>query len=185
MEYNYFLNAIKGYSPYHITAVDFPDNCAMTQIPSVFGLLIPNILEIIRHNINKFCTANEIMAICGLQLSFMPLTSDLPKVLKRVINDQRPEIHFCCNLHYLVAKTSESKKIKSWQGAKSLFIDFTAGEVMNDAEYINKLLYKNDVSGTTYGWLDPTLLNKIWQILASDEFRISSGINLSKHQNIN
>jgi len=172
MEYNNFISTIKTYQTKWITAIYIPNSCAMTQIPTAFGLMFPSLLEIVQCNYDNLCAKNKIIAVFGLQVSFTPIISDLPELFDRVINDEIPKCHFCCNLDYLAIEPSKLKNIQSWEGSQTIVIDFTTGMVMDSAEYLNKIFSKSDSPGMVYDWLDQGLLGQVWKIVTKSRFRV-------------
>lgn len=176
MNYCHFIKTLESHQTKSVKAVALPESCGMMQIPSIFSQLFPNIFKIIQLNIKKLCDKDEIVAIFGLQASFTPIVSSLPKQLNRVISDESPGCHFCCNLNYLSIKPRQCQKINSWGNAKAIVVDFTSGAVMDANRYLYKIFNKGD-AGIIYGWIDRELLEKAWGIVVNDGFRIIMGAN--------
>ncbi len=140
----------------------------MSNIPNEFILLLPNIVEIVHSNKEKLCKKNEVIAIFGMQVSFMSITSDIPRITNRVINSNNPNCHLCCNLNYLVTDAQKQNKATSWEGAKTIMIDFTTGVVMDKIEYLKQIVNKNESCGRVYGYLDRIKLANIWKVVTCE-----------------
>lgn len=152
-----------------VVAINVPESCHMTQIPSEFRFLFPDLIKIINDNKKRICNKGEVIAVFGLQVSFMPIVSDIPIITNRVISDEKAQYHFCCNLNYLTVKPSECNKIISWDGAQTIIVDFTTGAVLNSIEYLNRVFNKANTAGTVYGYLSPVLLDNIWRVVVGNK----------------
>lgn len=164
MEYKSFTKIIKRGGCKEIDALSIPESCSMTRIPDEFGLLLPNVLKILHDNLYDLCDKEEEINIIGMQVSFTPIISDLPRILDRVVDPKHHDWHFCCSLNYLVVRKVGDQKVKSWENAKSVIIDFTTGVVMDPNKYLSFVL-NQEKGGTIYGYLDSSLLNKIWNLI--------------------
>jgi hypothetical protein len=167
MDYETFYNELKANQTKYIKALSLPKSSYTKRIPSVFLNTLPNIIEILNANLNKLGKApGKVIALFGLELPTLGIFSNLPVKLGRIIDARDPKLHFCCILSYFVANPEELKTLSNWAHAKSLVIDFTAGEVMDDKQYLWRLKLAEKL-GTVLGSFNSAQLDLVWQTYKS------------------
>jgi hypothetical protein len=161
MEYTYFIGILKQHQTRHVKALAFPQSCAPVQIPGLFGLLLPDIVELLENRIDQFCTGDQVLALFGLQPGSIALASDYPQQHDRIINAQHPRVHLCCSLAYLTSAEQQLMQIETWHGSQNIIIDFTTGAVMDGRQYL-ALVLNQPLPGIIYGTLDEEKLTATW-----------------------
>lgn len=176
MRYESFTGLLKLCETKRVKSLSFPDSCSLNQIPEVFGLLIPDIVNLLDQQIAQFCAQNEVMALFGMQLCAGMLTSRFPEKTRRIIHRKVPDYHLCCTLDYLTVKPRHLFTIKDWSSFQSIVVDFTRGLLMDGAQYLAELFPDNLVpSGKIYGSLEPRKLAYVWEIVRHEGYRLTSG----------
>lgn len=161
MKYDYFMGMVKQYETDRIKAFPGKSATATEHIPSPFALLMQNVINILNENIQALCKVSEKLVIMGLQPACQMIQSSQAHQLNRYFDDGDPNKHLCCTLDYLVDdKQSDSHE---WQQTNTVIIDFTAGEVMDQRAYLQRLALCQD-DGYIYGDIKPDLLQTAWQI---------------------
>ena len=166
MKYKDLIGTLTAYQTPSIRAIAFPKSCAPDRLPDAFLSLLAGVVKILDAHRDQLCdTAKEVVVLFSLQHLSLNLTSDAPNLLHRKIDINRPTEHFCCSLEYLVLPKHQLNHVSSWQGAKSVVIDFTTGMVMDNDYYCCKL-FNTKPTGQVYGKLNYQTLRQAWRAIS-------------------
>lgn len=161
MEYNYFIGMIRQYETARILAYRGQHYRVTNDIPEAFGLLIPEIINILEKNLDKLCKPDENIVVMGLQPAGQMIESSKPITLKRYLGKESSPQHLCCTLDYMVVKSNDSLQTE-WGHTESIVIDFTAGALMNDKAYLSQLNVQK-IPGEIYGSISSDSLSIAWK----------------------
>lgn len=163
MHYDYFIGMISQYETDRVKAYRGASYRVANTIPDAFGLLVPDIIQILQHNIQVLCQPEQMIVILGLQPAGQMLESKCPLELKRTYDQDNKSRHLCCTLDYLIVPSETKDCHHDWNKTHSIVIDFTAGDIMNDRAYLAKVAML-DIPGVIYGRLNAESLKLAWRI---------------------
>jgi hypothetical protein len=180
MTYNEFIQLLETHQTANVKCLSFPGCSAPSPIPNEFMSLLPEIIKVLDNNIRTFCKEDQVLAIIGLQLGPPMMRSRTPEKLNRFIHKAYPHQHFCCVLQYMIVNRDDLENTTCWQGAQTLMVDFTTGDVMDGQRYIFRVL-GDAPEGTVYGTINDKKLAAVWQTIADNR----QPYPLAKHPSFN
>jgi len=126
-------------------------NTSISNIPSSFINVMSEILTILSKSFNLICVEkNKGILIVGLK----PCVSMIEK---------NSEQHFCCSLEYEVHPLNKLHQIDKRTHSKSVIINFTTGEIMNENMYVNQLFKDYLKNALVYGSIESQKLALCWK----------------------